>query len=357
MCDGKSKTPTEQYRSAGAALPCQHPTNTITHAPPVRYAAVAPAQPLSRRTAVRGQTSLPPRCRRPSPARAPPVQNTAGGSRPTADQPHGGSLRAKAPANTPPTPSPACAPPVQNTAGGSRPTAGQPHGGSLWAKGPAKVRPEGAWHLQRKSQRIYKHPHHLVQHRGQSPRTRPQACNSGRWPDGRIVANRRFPRNRNDCTVAGDSPRSRRHRGNEVGRWPAKRARYGPKVHGTCSENPREFTGIRITWCGTGDSPRGHGRRRATAAVGRTVESSQTEDSPETATTVPLPGTVPTIADTGELRWDGGRQNGLVTTQRCMAPLAKIPENLLASASFGAAPETVPADTAAGAQQRPLAGR
>jgi len=93
-----------------------------------------------------------------------------------------------------------------------------------------------------------------------------------------------------------------------------KRARYGPevhgtgsdqvgsKVHGTCSENPREFIGIRIIWCGTGDSPRGHGGGRVPAAVGWAVESSQTEESTETATTVPLPGTVPAVADTGTMR-------------------------------------------------------
>jgi len=76
-------------------------------------------------------------------------------------------------------------------------------------------------------------------------------------------------------------------------------------VHGTCSENPRDFIGLRIIRCGTGDSPRGHGGRRATAAVGWTVESSQTEESTETATTAPLPATVPAVADTGETRWAG----------------------------------------------------
>jgi len=40
-----------------------------------------------------------------------------------------------------------------------------------------------------------------------------------------------------------------------------------------------------------------------------------------------------------------------------MAPFAKIQEILLASASFGAAPGTVPAATAAGVQLRQLAGR
>jgi len=190
---------------------------------------------------------------------------------------------------------------------------------------------------------------------------------------GRIVTNRRIPRNRNDRAVARDSPRSRRHRGNEVGRWPAKRARYGPQVHGpqvhgTCSENPREFIGIRIVWYDTGDSPRGHGGGQATAAVGWAVESSQTEESPGTATAVPLPGTVPAVADTGEMRWAAGRQKepvtGIrctalrcITALRCMALAAKIPENLLASASFGAAPGTVPTGAAAGVQQWPLAGR
>jgi len=89
-----------------------------------------------------------------------------------------------------------------------------------------------------------------------------------------------------------------------------KGARYGRAVHGTCSENPRDFIGVRIIWCGTGDSPRGDGGGRATAAVGWTVESSQTEESTETATTVPLPGTVPVAADTGEMRWDGAGKNG-----------------------------------------------
>jgi len=37
----------------------------------------------------------------------------------------------------------------------------------------------------------------------------------------------------------------------------------------------------------------GHGGGRATAAAGWTVESSQTEESTETATTVPLPGQSP----------------------------------------------------------------
>ena len=75
------------------------------------------------------------------------------------------------------------------------------------------------------------------------------------------------------------------------------------KVHGTCRENPRDFIGIRIIRCNTGDSPRGYGGRRATAAAGWTVESSQSEESAETATTVPLPGTVPAVANTGEMRW------------------------------------------------------
>jgi len=79
--------------------------------------------------------------------------------------------------------------------------------------------------------------------------------------------------------------------------------KYGPEVHGTFSKNPREFIGIRIIWCDTGDSPRGHGGRRATAAAGRAVESSQSEESPETATTATSPGTVPAVADTGEIRW------------------------------------------------------
>ncbi|MFM7037731.1 MAG: hypothetical protein ACKO2L_08415, partial [Planctomycetaceae bacterium] len=42
----------------------------------------------------------------------------------TQSQPHGGSLRAKVPANVLPPPSPARAPSVRNIAGGSRPAAG-----------------------------------------------------------------------------------------------------------------------------------------------------------------------------------------------------------------------------------------
>jgi len=63
------------------------------------------------------------------------VRNTAGGFRPTADQPHGGSLRAKGAGDALAVPLPAWAPSVRNTAGGFRPTADQPHGGSLRAKG------------------------------------------------------------------------------------------------------------------------------------------------------------------------------------------------------------------------------
>jgi len=77
---------------------------------------------------------------------------------------------------------------------------------------------QGAWHLLRKFQRIYWYTRHLVWHRGQSPQPRRRACNSGGWLDGRIVTNRRVHRNRNDCAVAGDSPRSRRHLEHEVGR-------------------------------------------------------------------------------------------------------------------------------------------
>ena len=67
-----------------------------------------------------------------------------------------------------------------------------------------------------------------------------------------------------------------------IGRWPARGARYGPEVHGTCRENP---------------------------------------------------------------------------ALRCMAPVAKIPEKLLVSTSFGVTPGTVPAGTAAGVQQRRFAER
>jgi len=70
-------------------------------------------------------------------------------------------------------------------------------------------------------------------------------------------------------------------------------------VHGTFSENPSEFTGNRIIGCDTGDSPRGHGGGHATAIAGWAVESSQSEESTETATTGPLPGTVPAVADNG----------------------------------------------------------
>jgi len=82
------------------------------------------------------------------------------------------------------------------------------------------------------------------------------------------------------------------------------------KVHGTCSENPRDFIGIRIIWCDTGDSPRGHGGMCATAAVGRTVEPSQSEESIETTTGGPLPGTVPAVAGNGGNavgRWTASR--------------------------------------------------
>jgi len=190
------------------------------------------------------------------------------------------------------------------------------------------TRPQSAWHLprhpQRKSQRFYWYAHHFVRHRGQSPRTRRKPCNSGGWPGGRIVTNRRVPRNRNNCAVARDSPRSRRHRGNDVGRGRQKWARYGPEVHGTFCANPRDFIGMRIILCGTGDSSRGHGGSRATAAVGRAVESSQTEESPETATTVPLPGTVPAVADTGEMMGAAAGKKGLVTALRCMAPATTV---------------------------------
>jgi len=82
-----------------------------------------------------------------------------------------------------------------------------------------------------------------------------------------------------------------------LGAWHLPQKSYGFQVHGTCRKNPRDFIGIRISWCDTGDSPRRHGGSRATAAVGWTLESSQTEESPETATTAPLPGTVPAVAD------------------------------------------------------------
>ncbi|MFM7036219.1 MAG: hypothetical protein ACKO2L_00720, partial [Planctomycetaceae bacterium] len=39
------------------------------------------------------------------------------------------------------------------------------------------------------------------------------------------------------------------------------KVRNGLKVHGTCSENPREFIGIRIILCNTGDSPRSRRHR------------------------------------------------------------------------------------------------
>jgi len=88
--------------------------------------------------------------------------------------------------------------------------------------------PSGAWHLLQKSQRMYWYVHHLVRHRGQSPRARRRACNCGSWSDDRIVTNRRVHKNRNDGAVAGDSPCSRRHRGNEVGRCPANRGSLLP---------------------------------------------------------------------------------------------------------------------------------
>jgi len=97
--------------------------------------------------------------------------------------------------------------------------------------------------------------------------------------------------------LPGTVPAVADSRGNKVGWWMVNRARYGRQVHGICSESLRDFIGMRIIWCDTGDSPRGHGGRRATAAVGRAVESSQSEESSETATSGPLPGTVPAVAD------------------------------------------------------------
>jgi len=134
--------------------------------------------------------------------------------------------------------------------------------------------------------------------RGQGGRRAPAAV-------GRAVESSQAeesPETAKTAPLPGTVPAVADTRGNEVGRSTAKRARYGPevcpKVHGTCRENPREFIGIRIIWCATGDSPRGQGGSPETAAVGRTAESSQTEESPETATTAPLPGTVPAVADT-----------------------------------------------------------
>jgi len=89
-----------------------------------------------------------------------------------------------------------------------------------------------------------------------------------------------------------------------------KRPLYGPEVHGTCSEKPSDFIGIRIIRCGTGDSPRGHGGGRVPEAAGWTVESSQSEESTEIATTAPLPGTVPAVSDTGEMRWAVAGEKG-----------------------------------------------
>jgi len=70
------------------------------------------------------------------------------------------------------------------------------------------------------------------------------------------------------------------------------------KVHGTFNENHREFTGIRVTLCDTGDSPGRPGGRGGTAAAGWAAESSQTEKLPESARPAVWPGTVPAVADT-----------------------------------------------------------
>jgi len=75
----------------------------------------------------------------PSPARAPSVRNAAGGSRPTADTAAWRQPAGKRPANAPPTPSAARAPSVRNTAGGFRPTAGT----AAWRQ-PAGKRPANA---------------------------------------------------------------------------------------------------------------------------------------------------------------------------------------------------------------------
>jgi len=83
-------------------------------------------------------------------------------------------------------------------------------------------------------------------------------------------------------------------------------------VHGTFSENSRDFIGIRIIWIGTVDSPRDHGGGRATAVAGRSIGSSQTEESTETAMTAPLPGTVPAVANTGEMTWAVAGKKGVL---------------------------------------------
>jgi len=62
----------------------------------------------------------------------------------------------------------------------------------------------------------------------------------------------------------------------------------------------------------TGDSPRDHGGGRATAVAGWTIESSQIEESTETAMTAPLPGTVPAVANTGEMTWAVAGKKGLL---------------------------------------------
>jgi len=90
------------------------------------------------------------------------------------------------------------------------------------------------------------------------------------------------------------------------GRWqgllPAGCRQYVPKVHGTLSKNPRDFIGIRIIGYDSGDSPRGHSGGRATAGVGRAVESSQNEESTETAATAHCRGQSPQSQTPGEMR-------------------------------------------------------
>ena len=87
--------------------------------------------------------------------------------------------------------------------------------------------------------------------------------------------------------------------GKRAVRWPANGAGHCLKVHGTLNKKSREFIGIRVPRCDTGDSPCRQCGRRAGAVAGRAVESSQTEELPESATPAPLPGRVPAVADYG----------------------------------------------------------
>jgi len=133
---------------------------------------------------------------------------------------------------------------------------------------------------------------------GQSGQARRQGWNSGCCLGGRIVASRKLPESATPAASAGTVPAVA-----DTGeiRWGGDR-QTGPvtpkKVHGTLNENHREFTGIRVTLCSTGDSPGRPGGMGGTAAAVWAAESLQTEKLPESARPAALPGPVPVVADT-----------------------------------------------------------